>query len=227
MSESQNDNKPKDPEAIVPSEDTTNPNRTTVADGAKDPTFTNSQPKTTLFNSETPDQSTSEQAVSEDESSPINESNQSLTWTVSSESHSYEKSSSWYLILAVVTVIVAGILYLLTKSIITPVVIVVCGIIAGFYSKRQLPQLDYLINSQGIRIGSKQYRYDHFRLFIITTGLPFPELTLIPVKRFMPSISVRYSSEVEKKLLDILSQHLPYEERRPDFIDALMHRVHF
>lgn len=122
---------------------------------------------------------------------------------------------------------VAVALYFLTKSIVTTVVIAVSGLVIGIYAARKPSELDYSIDNQGIRIGGKQYQYDDFRLFVITPALAIPEVTLVPVKRFMPSLSVRYSPEVSNKVLSMLGEHLPFEERRPDLIDSLMHKIHF
>jgi hypothetical protein len=161
----------------------------------------------------------------EPKSSPEEEDPQSITW-MTPEFHDHEKSISWYFILAIATVGLAAILFLWTKSIVTGVAVVISGIILGIYGTNRPGQLEYLMNPGGIRIGSKQYQYDDFKLFIVTTG-SFPEITLVPVKRFMPSLSVRYSPDVENKVLNMLADHLPFEERRPDLIDTLMHRMRF
>jgi hypothetical protein len=165
-------------------------------------------------------------AETEETSPSTDTDSQSITWTAS-EFYNHQKSAGWYLMLVIVTIAVAAILYLWTKSIITPTVVVISSIMLGTYGARRPGQLEYLMNSQGIRIGSKQYRYDDFRLFVVTTELTLPEITLVPVKRFMPSLSVRYTPEIENKVFTMLSNHLPFEERRPDFIDSLMHRIHF
>lgn len=166
------------------------------------------------------DSSAEPQATSQDESAS------SITWTTA-EFHDHQKSGSWYVILLVVTVAVAAILYFWTRSILTSAVVVIGGAALGIYGTHKPRQLEYFMNRQGIRIGAKQYNYNDFRLFIITPELPLPEVTLIPVKRFMPPLSIRYSPDVGSEVLDMLSEHLPSEERRPDLIDTLMHHVHF
>jgi hypothetical protein len=129
--------------------------------------------------------------------------------------------------LAIATIVVAAVLYLWTKSIVTPIVVITSGIILGVYGTRRPRQLKYVMNRQGISIGSKQYQYDEFRLFVVTPESSLPEVMLIPTKRFMPSLSIRYLPDIESKVLNILAEHLPFEERRPDLIDSLMHRIRF
>jgi hypothetical protein len=168
----------------------------------------------------------SETPLTKPEDSLVSQDGQSITWTTA-EFHAHDKSAGWYLLLAIATIVSAGVLYIWTKSIVTPVVILISGIIFGIYGTHQPNQLEYSMDDQGIRIGSKQYHYDEFRLFIVTTGSPLPEITLLPIKRFMPPLSVRYVPEVENKMLDMLGDHLPFEERRPEVIDSLMRRIHF
>jgi hypothetical protein len=160
------------------------------------------------------------------ESSPSNDSAQSISWTAS-EFHVHQKSVAWYCTLAVATVVLAAILYFLTKSIVTPVVVIICGIVLGVYGGRRPGNLEYTVNGHGVHIGSKHYTYDEFRLFVVTPALSTPEVLLMPTKRFMPPLSIRYAPDIENKVLNLLAEHLPFEERRPDLIDSLMHQLHF
>lgn len=151
---------------------------------------------------------------------------QSLTWNAS-EFHAHEKSVDWYVLLAMATIIVGGALYFLTKSVVTPVVVAIGGIMLGIFGTHRPKQIDYGLDSRGIRIGTKQYAYEEFRLFIVAPQSIYPEVTLIPTKRFMPSLSLRYTPEVKDKALSMLADHLPFEERRLDLVDNLMQRIHF
>lgn len=169
---------------------------------------------------------TSEPSSIEPDNSPTNEDADSISWAAS-EFHSHEKSAWWYIKLALITIVAAGVLYVLTKSIVTPVVIVISGVVLGIYGTHKPGQLEYTVTRQGIRIGAKRYSYDEFRLFVVTPNSSLSEVTLIPTKRFMPPLSICYSPDIENKVLNILADHLPFEERRPDLIDSLMQRMHF
>jgi hypothetical protein len=160
------------------------------------------------------------------ESSQQKNGDRNVTWTASG-SNIYQKSASWYLVLLVSTIALACLLYFFTKSIVTPVVVIACGIIFGVYGNRRPDELEYTLDRQGIRIGSRHYLYDEFRLFVVTPDLPIHEVLLMPTKRFMPPLSVQYGADIENKVLGVLAEHLPFEERQPDLIDSLMHRMHF
>jgi hypothetical protein len=150
----------------------------------------------------------------------------SLSWSAA-EFHVHEKSVSWYMLLALATIAIGGILYLWTRSIVTLFVVVIGGGTIGIFGTHRPSELEYVLDRTGIRIGSKHYMYDEFRLFIVTPQSVSPEVTLVPTKRFMPSLSVRYTPENEEAVLNILADHLPFEERRLDLIDSLMQRIRF
>jgi hypothetical protein len=175
-----------------------------------------------------PDKTTPEPEISlfKPDNSLTAEDTASITWT-SSEIHTHEKTIAWYLMLAIATIVLAAVLYLLMGGIVTPVVVIICGIILGYYGSHRPDQLEYAMNNKGIRIGTKQYLYDDFQLFVVTPNSPAHEVTLIPVKRFMPPLSVRYVPDLEEKVLNMLSDHLPLEERRADLVDSLMQRIRF
>ncbi len=154
------------------------------------------------------------------------DNDKSLTWSAA-EFHEHEKTASWYLGLAVITVIVAAFLYLITKGIVTGIVIIVSGLLLGIFGRHRPGQLDYVIDRRGIKVGKKLYFYDEFRFFIVTPQSSMPEVTLVPTKRFRLPVSVRYTPDVASKVISRLSDYLPYEERRPDLIDGLMQRIKF
>lgn len=108
----------------------------------------------------------------------------------------------------------------------TAVVVIICGIILGVYARRSPKQLEYTLSRRGIRIGAKQHAFEEFQLFVVTPESSLPEITLIPVKRFVPSLSVRYEPADEEKILNMLAEHLPFEERRLDLTDSFLHRIH-
>ena len=151
---------------------------------------------------------------------------QTITWNAS-EFIGHEKTTGWYLALIVITVLFAAAMYFLTKDLVTVTVIIVGGILLGIFGTHRPNQLEYALTKQDIRIGAKRYPYDEFQFFIVTPASAYPEITLIPLKRFMPPLSLRYPSADESKVLDVLAQHLPSEERRPDLIDSLMRFIHF
>jgi hypothetical protein len=52
-------------------------------------------------------------------------------------------------------------------------------------------------------------------------------LTFMPMRRFMPIISVYYSGEDEDKILQKIADFLPFEEHQQDAIERLMQKIRF
>jgi hypothetical protein len=124
----------------------------------------------------------------------------SITWTAS-EFIAHEKSAGWYTMLALATAIIAGIVYLITRDYISVGVVVVAGIILGAYAAHEPRQLEY----EGA----------------------FSSITFMPLKRFSPPISIYYAPEDEDRIVTLLSDKLPIEQRRLDAVDNLMRKIRF
>jgi hypothetical protein len=152
--------------------------------------------------------------------------NESVSWTAS-EFIAHEKSRSWYLGLAVVTVVFASAIYLLTKDIISVVVIIVAALIFGITGSNKPRELQYRLDRSGLTIGAKHYIYEEYKSFSVITEGAFSSINFMPLKRFAPLISIYYHPEDEKKIMSVLSAYLPYEAPRRDAVDSLMRKIRF
>jgi hypothetical protein len=150
----------------------------------------------------------------------------SITWTAS-EFIAHEKSPGWYLMLAAATLIIAVLIYLITRDYISVGVVVVAGLLLGTYGARQPRQLQYTIDRHGVTIGPKAYNYNEFRSFAVIQEGAFSSITFMPLKRFSPPISIYYAPEDEEKIVALLSDKLPFEQRRLDAVDNLMRKIRF
>lgn len=151
---------------------------------------------------------------------------QEVTWTAS-EFIAHEKGSSWYMALAGGAVLIAAIVYLITKDFVSVAVVVVAGVLLGVYGARQPRQLDYRLDAHGISVGPKQYSYDDFRSFSVVPQGAFSSIDFMPLKRFAPALSIYYAPEDEEKIVTMLSNQLPMEQPRHDIVENLMRRIRF
>jgi len=151
---------------------------------------------------------------------------QELSWTAS-EYIAHDKSTSWYIRFAAVSVIGIGLIYLLTRELISVFLLSVTAIAFGFFAARKPNELTYHLDTGGITIGSKFYPISLFRSFAVVEEGTFRSITLLPMKRFMPPISLYYSPDDETALLDTFGSILPQEERQQDALDKFMHRIRF
>ncbi len=174
---------------------------------------------------------TAEDSTAETESSPATHrkahSSEPVTWTAS-EFVAHQKSPSWYGALGVGTVILAGLVFLVTRGdFISTGVVVFAAVIFGIFAARQPRTLEYRLDDGGLSIGGKFYAYDVFKSFSVVDEGAFSGILLFPLKRFMPLLTILYAPEDEHKIVDLLADRLPMENRSYDAVDRLMHRIRF
>lgn len=151
---------------------------------------------------------------------------ETIEWTAS-EYVEHDKSAGWYMLLALASVAFAAVVYFITKEIISSVVIVIMGLAFGIFAARKPRELTYSLSSAALRVGDKSYGYGQFKSFTIVDEGAIRSITLMPLQRFMPPLSVYYAPEDEEKIANALSAYLPYVDRKPDMVDRAMRKVRF
>ncbi len=147
-----------------------------------------------------------------------------VTWTAS-EYIDHERGMGWYALLLLATLIIAALTYLITKDYFATGTIVALGIIVGLFVRRKPQEITYELSARGLKADAKEYEYSLFKSFSIVEDGAMTSLSLYPVKRFMPPISVYFAPEQEEKIVKVIGEHLPYEERKLDSIDRLSRRL--
>lgn len=149
-----------------------------------------------------------------------------VSWSAS-EYIAHNKGVSWFVLLGVALFVLVVGAYFVAGDIITPVVVAIAGITFGVFAGRPPRVLQYSLDSRGIKIGDKFYAYSDFRSFDISDDSPLPAILLLPLKRFLPPITVFYEQKEEDAILNVLGSYLPHEEQQPDMVDRLMRRIRF
>ncbi|MEI6188235.1 MAG: hypothetical protein WCP46_07050 [Alphaproteobacteria bacterium] len=144
-----------------------------------------------------------------------------------SEFISHEKNSSWYFILALVTVALCLVVFILTHQYISVGVIVVMAAAFGVYANIKPKTLEYLIDSSGVTVDKKHFSYENFKIVEIVEGGMVPSVNLIPVKRFSVPVTLYFSPQQENQILEILGEFLPSEIKRLEAIDRIVAKLHF
>jgi len=147
-------------------------------------------------------------------------------WTAS-EFIAHQKGVTWYALLILIGVVLAAVGWFVTRDLLSVIVIVlVVGLFAAS-GGRKPRVLDYNLSHVGLEIGGKQYHYAEFRSFAVMKEGAFSSIMLIPLKRFMPPISIYYDPKDEQKIVDAISQYLPLEQRQHDIFDQIAARIRF
>jgi len=162
-------------------------------------------------------------ATSDNHQAPQSEE---VNWTAS-EFIAHEKSINWYLALAASVLLFTALIYLVTRDKITTAVIILAAIIFGIYAARKPRTLNYRLGSAGLMVGEKFYDFNHFRSFVVYHEGAFSSVSFMPLKRFMPVLTVYYSPDDEQRIVQLLSLRLPMENRGRDAIDRFLHRIRF
>jgi hypothetical protein len=149
-----------------------------------------------------------------------------VSWTAS-EYIAHAKGMAWFIALGFILFVVVALAYFVTKDVVTPVVLAVAGITFGVFAARSPRVLQYTIDSRGIQIDQKVYPYAELRSFDIIDEGPLPAILLMPLKRFLPPITVFYDEKEEDAILNVLGSYLPHQEQKPDAVDRLMRHIRF
>jgi hypothetical protein len=149
-----------------------------------------------------------------------------VAWTAS-EFISHNKGAGWYATLIGGLAAMCVLVYIFTRDIISIVTIAVVFILFLIIGASKPQQRHYSVDGQGITIGEKFYPYAMFKSFAVLHEGAIGSVNFIPLKRFMPELSVYFAPEDEDRILDVLLSSLPNEQRGERATDRLMKRLRF
>ena len=156
----------------------------------------------------------------------IDDSFEDINWSAS-EFIAHDKNVAWYAVLSILTLIVAAVVYLLTHDILSTIIILLAGVIFGVYGARKPRLLNYKLDNSGLTIQTRLFNYDSLKSFIVIENSPIPNIILLPLKRFMPSMSIYLDPSSSEEVIRILSAHLPQDLDRQDLVERFMLRIRF
>lgn len=149
-----------------------------------------------------------------------------VRWTAS-EYVAHQKPTGWFLALGAVTLLLAVLVYFLTRDFISTAVIFVGATLFGMYAARPPRELEYALDKSGLQIGAKHFAYSNFRSFSVIPEGAFDSILFMPLKRFAVPLSIYFAPEDQEKILAVLSAQLPMETHKLDMIERFMRRIHF
>ncbi|HVX58723.1 MAG TPA: hypothetical protein VG964_03230 [Candidatus Saccharimonadales bacterium] len=151
---------------------------------------------------------------------------QPVSWTAS-EYIDHEQGLGWFTLLTLATAALAVVVYFLTKDYFATGVIVVVGLIVGVFARRKPRELKYELSADGLRIENRLYPLRIFKSYTIIQEGPIGNLEFMPLKRFMPPVSAYFELSDQKRIVAVLQNYLPYEERGLDNVERLSRRLRF
>lgn len=136
-----------------------------------------------------------------------------ITWTAS-EYIAHEKGAGWYVALVVGCLVAAVADYLLLKDKVSAVIIVLAAIGLPMVYARKPRTQQYALTTQGLQVGTKVYPLQDFKNFSVAEEGAIASIVLMPMKRFMPPLTVFVAPDMEDQIINFLGNILPLEQPR-------------
>ena len=154
------------------------------------------------------------------------ETKDSVEWTAS-EYVAHQKTASWYVQLFLATVVVAALVYVITRDTMSTGVMLFAGLVFAVVAARKPKVLAYRLDQGGLTVGQKYYPYSQFKSFALMQEGPLATIIFMPLKRFNPSVDIYIPPDNADAILEVLSNNLPFETRKPGLVDTFAHRIRF
>lgn len=132
-----------------------------------------------------------------------------------------DKTAWWYVGLVAIALVLGGVSIWLDAW--SFLVVVILGVVALIvYTARPPRILNYVLNDEGVREGTKMYPYVEYKSFgILQEGSHFA-IVLTPRKRFAARVTIYFPEVQGEAIVDALGARLPMEEVKFDMIDKLI-----
>lgn len=138
-----------------------------------------------------------------------------------------EKSKSWFIIPAIIT-IALGIFSLLTDNILFLIFVILGFIMLYVYANKEPRIIKFKINEKGVEIDGKLHDFDSLKSFWLFYDPPEQkELSLRSKKTFIPYIRIPIENESPVDLRKFLLRFLSEKHHKESLIDIWMKRVGF
>jgi hypothetical protein len=157
---------------------------------------------------------------------PQEKKKSSISWSAS-EYIAHEKNQGWFLLLIGGAVLVSGIFYLLYRDILTSLAVLTAASCAAFFAHRQPQPKNYELSSVGLQAGDLLHKFSEFKSFSVVEEGALDSIWLKRLARFKPPVVIYFAPEDENKIIEMLSNFLPHEQRQLDAIDRFSKRIRF
>ncbi len=151
---------------------------------------------------------------------------QPVSW-MGSEFIANQKDGKWFAGFFGALVLVVAIVFILTRDYVSAISIALVGTLFAFLANHKPRQLAYTIDNSGINIGSRFYPFEQFKSFSLAREDAIDYVNLMPLKRFMPDVSIYFPPNEMEKIVTILSDHLPHHDTGERQIDKLAKKLRF
>ena len=149
-----------------------------------------------------------------------------VNWSAS-EYVSHEKDAAWYAALIGATIALVAAVFLITGDVLASLAVLIAGAAMTAYAGRKPGTKNYIVDESGIKINEEFHPYSEFKSFSVVEEGAINSIWLKPIKRFAPMVIIYFEPTDEQKIIDVLANFLPHEDRQLDPIDRFTKRIRF
>lgn len=149
-----------------------------------------------------------------------------LEWQAS-EYVEHEKSAKWFIVLAIIALVLAALAVFLMSNYTFAILIVVMAVAVAVWAKRPAAIMNYQLDASGVTVNGKHFAIHDFRAFGVLQDGGIYAVMLLPNKRFSPGVTIYFPHELGEQIVDTLGSVLPMETMEPDWIDKLTRKLNF
>lgn len=146
---------------------------------------------------------------------------QPVQWQ-SPEYHHGDRGILWFVGFGVVVIALVLVAIFIMQSWSFALLLLAAAAALIVYMRRPPQIIDYVLSEKGLYINDKLHGFAEFKAFGVIHDEHEYSISLIPVRRFQPSVSVYFPEEAGEQIVDILGVRLPMQELKPDAFDKIV-----
>jgi hypothetical protein len=148
-----------------------------------------------------------------------------IEWTAL-EYEEKERSKDWFWALGII-VVTAGAAAIIFGNYFFAALIVLSGVMLGFFAIKKPGTVAYELNDKGLKAGTRLFPYENIKSFWLQKEIR-PTLFIKSERFFMPIIPIPIDDSMTEHVRDLfLSKNIPEEEMREHISDKIMEGLGF
>jgi hypothetical protein len=149
-----------------------------------------------------------------------------LSWSAS-EFIEHDKTITWYAGLAGITVLIAIIVFIFTRQIVSIILVALMAVVFGVYGSAKPRILSYAVTTQGLVVGDKMHPFSTVKSFSVIQEEGMPYIQVLFQKRLSIPITIYAAPEEIDVIAETIGQYVPYDQKKRDVADKLSSKIRF
>lgn len=138
-----------------------------------------------------------------------------------------EKNTLWFVALLIIALALVALALFLVKDVTFAILVVVMAVAVFLFARRPARDMSYQLSHAGLTVNGKFFGFHDYRAFGVVQEGAVYSITMLPIKRFAPSVNVYFPPEYGEQIVDIFGSVLPMENVKQSFVDQLSEKLHF